>query len=73
MRHCVMTVASNMSEETVGYLCEKTKEKFGDDLVFTKVVNDEIIGGFILDIDGMIYDLSLSAQCYEMKKHLKGV
>lgn len=72
MKNCIVTVASNMSGETYGQLCEKAEKKFGE-LSFTKKVDDEIIGGFILDIDGMIYDLSLSTQLAEMKKHIKGV
>lgn len=73
MKKCTVTVASNMSGETYGMLCEKTKAKFGADIEFTKKTDDDIIGGFILDMDGMICDCSLSSQLSEMKKHLKGV
>lgn len=73
MKKCIVTVASNMTEETYGMLCEKTKARFGADIDFVKKVKDDIIGGFILEIDGMIYDCSLSSQLSEMKKHLKGV
>lgn len=73
MKNCIVTVASNMSDETYEMLCEKANRRYGGDLVFTKVTDDGIIGGFILDMDGMICDASIATQIDEMGKHLKGV
>lgn len=67
-----MTAASNMSEDSYRLLCDKTREKFGADIEFTRVTDDSIIGGFILNIDGLIFDMSVSTGLREMKKHLKG-
>lgn len=70
MRRCIITVASNMSEETYSYLVEKTKRQFGFDMSIGKAVDNSIIGGFILNVDGQIFDLSVKTQLDEMKRHL---
>ena len=71
MKRAKITVASNMSDKTYIMLCEKTRERFGDDIEFTRIVDNDIIGGFILDIDGMIFDLSVRTTFDELKKHIK--
>ena len=47
MRNCTVTAASNMSGETYEYLCEKVRRRFGDDIAFTRVTDDAVIGGFM--------------------------
>ena len=71
MRNCTVTAASNMSGETYEYLCEKVRQKFGDDIEFTRVTDEAVIGGFILDLNGHIFDLSLATQLKVMGKHLR--
>lgn len=71
MRNCTVTAASNMSGETYEYLCEKVRKKFGDDIEFTRVTDDAVIGGFLLDLNGHIFDLTLATQLKEMGKHLR--
>ena len=71
MRNCTVTAASNMSGETYEYLCEKVRQKFGDDIEFTRVTDEAVIGGFILDLNGHIFDLSLATQLKAMGKHLR--
>ena len=71
MKKAKVTVASNMSADTYALLCEKTRARFGDDIEFKRLVDDDIIGGFILDIDGMIYDLSLRTEFEKLKQHIK--
>jgi len=70
MKRARITVASNMSDDTYIMLCEKTRERFGDDIEFSRTVDDDILGGFILDLDGMIYDLSVRTTFEELKKHI---
>lgn len=72
MIKCVITAASNFSDENFSLLCEKVRERFGSDVEISHNEDNSIIGGFILNIDGMIYDMSISAQISEMKKFLKG-
>ena len=71
MRKCTVTAASNMSGKTYEYLCEKVRAKFGDDIEFTRVTDDSVIGGFILDLNGHIFDLSLATQLKAMGRHLR--
>ena len=71
MRKCTVTAASNMSGETYEYLCEKVRKKFGDDVEFTRKTDESIIGGFILDLNGHIFDLSLATQLKAMGRHLR--
>ena len=71
MRNCTVTAASNMSGETYEYLCEKVRQKFGDDIEFTRVTDEAVIGGFILDLNGHIFDLSLATQLKVMGRHLR--
>ena len=71
MRKCTVTAASNMSGKTYEYLCEKVRAKFGDDIEFTRVTDESVIGGFILDLNRHIFDLSLATQLKAMGRHLR--
>ena len=59
-----------MSDETFRYLCERTKQKFGADVCFRRVTDGSVLGGFILELDGTVYDLSLSTQLETMKTRM---
>lgn len=72
MRSCVITVARNMSEQTYEFLCERTRERFGSDLSFTKIVDDSVIGGFLMELDGTVYDMTLSTQLNSIRKAVLG-
>ena len=68
MKKCTVTAASNMSGETYEYLCNKIKMRFGDDFEFTRITDDDIIGGCIIDMGGHIFDLSVKTQLSLLKK-----
>ncbi len=68
----VITAAENMSDATYARICRGFREKLGDDLKFERVTDNSIIGGFIADADGEIYDLSISSQLKEMQKKIDG-
>ncbi len=70
MNRCRVTVASNMSEETYRYICDSFVKKFGE-TEFTKLVDDSILGGFILSFGSGVYDLSIATQLKLMGKELK--
>lgn len=65
-----ITVASNMSDETYNTLVSGIKAKYSDEVVFTKTVDDSCLGGFILTINGTVYDNSVKTQLKSIKKHL---
>ena len=70
MNVCKVTVASNMSDETYRYICGQFEKKFCE-TDFTKLVDDSILGGFILRFGAGVYDLSLATQLKVMEKELK--
>lgn len=59
-----------MSDATYERVCAGFSEKLGE-VSFERVIDNGIIGGFIADIDGEIYDLSVSSQLKEMQKQIK--
>ena len=70
MRTCVITAASNMSDETFGLLCEKARKKFGEDIVFQRITDNSVIGGFLMELDGTVYDLTIKTQLELMKQKM---
>lgn len=69
MKTATITVASNMSDNTYKRICDGFTEKLGE-LTFVKVTDDRIIGGFIADIDGEVFDLSIASQIEKMQKQI---
>ena len=69
MKTAVITVASNMSDKTYERICKGFAEKLGE-ISFEKVTDDKIIGGFIAEIDGKIFDMSIASQIAKMQKQI---
>ena len=69
MKTVVTTVASNMSDKTYERICKGFAEKLGE-ISFEKVTDDKIIGGFIAEIDGKIFDMSIASQIAKMQKQI---
>lgn len=72
MKKAVIRTAGNMSEETLGMLERGIAEKFGGEIEFETAVDEALIGGFILNFDGTVYDMSVASQLSELEKHIKG-
>jgi F0F1-type ATP synthase delta subunit len=70
MKTCVITAASNMTDATFGVLCEKARAKFGYEIQFQRITDDSVIGGFIMELDGTVYDLSIKTQLDLMKQKM---
>jgi len=70
MKKAIITVPFDMSDETYNYILEKLPEKFGEQFEVTKITDKDILGGFIINIEGNVYDLSIKTQLDEMKKHI---
>ena len=51
-------------------ICDGFKKKVGGEARFQRVTDNGIIGGFIADVDGEIYDLSISSQLSEMQNQI---
>lgn len=72
MRTCVIRAAGHLSDETYDYICRQAKKKFGEDLVFSRVTDDAVLGGFVLEVGSEIVDLSFASQLEAVKKQICG-
>lgn len=70
MREAIIKTASNMSDETYNMLCNGVSEKFGSDIEFERVFDESLLGGFVLKLDGVVYDYSVRTQLKNLKKHI---
>ncbi len=70
MREAIIKTARNMSDETYDMLCKGVKEKYGSNIVFERVFDETLIGGFLLKLDGVVYDYSVRTQLKNLKKHI---
>ena len=70
MREAITKTARNMSDETYDMLCKGVVEKFGSDIQFERVFDETLIGGFVLKLDGIVYDYSVRTQLKNLKKHI---
>lgn len=72
MKHCVITVRPETTKETFEYICTKARARFGANIGFSRVDDPSIIGGFILQMDAGVYDMSYSALLRDARRHLCG-
>ena len=72
MKKITVTIPSTFSDDTYKTVCDGFRRKFGDDCEFSKITDDFIIGGFIADVNGEIFDLSVSTQLRQLEKHILG-
>lgn len=42
----------------------------GSDIEFQQVIDETLIGGFVLKLDGVVYDYSVRTQLKNIKKHI---
>lgn len=64
-----ITTAEHMSDETYSLICEGFRKQLGD-VTFEHVIDNAILGGFIADADGMIYDASMLSQLEKIKQEI---
>lgn len=72
MKTVVIKTAENMSDATYARVCRGFREMLGEDFNFKRVCDNGIVGGFIAEADGKVYDLSISSQLKEMKREIDG-
>lgn len=70
MREAVVVAASNFSDGNFDRLCEGLKQRFGGDIVFSRVTDESVVGGFMLRLDGVVYDMSFASQLKKLGKEL---
>jgi F-type H+-transporting ATPase subunit delta len=66
----IITVSGNMTDDTYLRICDGIEHKFNDKFEFVRENDDSVIGGFIVNINGKVYDKSISSQLEQLKKHL---
>ena len=59
-----------MTDATYALLCEKARRRFGADLAFTRITDDSVLAGFILELDGTVWDASVGTQLELLKKQM---
>ena len=59
-----------MSDDTYQMLCKGISERMGSDIEFQQVIDETLIGGFLLKLDGVVYDYSVRTQLKNIKKHI---
>lgn len=69
MRKAIITAAPNFDAEAMKILTDGLKERF-EGIEISTVVNSASAGGFTVDIDGTVYDMSVEAQLKKLKTHL---
>ncbi|MBQ9940459.1 MAG: F0F1 ATP synthase subunit delta [Clostridia bacterium] len=70
MRQVTVTSTSAMSEETYKLICDKIEKKYNEKFIFSRVTDNSIIGGFILNIESKIYDISTKTRLNEIENHI---
>lgn len=69
MRKTVITVAPNFDAASLDMLISGLKERFGDIEIQT-VTDEKSAGGFAVDMDGTVYDMTVEAQLAKLKQHI---
>lgn len=70
MRKAIVKITHTMSDETYQQLCDGVSARFGTDTEFEKVFDETLVGGFVLKLDGIVYDYSVRTQLKNIKKHI---
>lgn len=69
MNTAIIITAPNCSQPTYEYLCEQLTRRFGE-LAFEHRIQPEVLGGFLIQLNGMVYDCTVKTRLDQMKNHL---
>lgn len=65
-----ITSAINLNDETKAKITEKLKQKLQKDIIANWVVNEDIIGGLVVQIDDNVIDSSLRNKLENLSKNI---
>ncbi len=68
MRKITITAAPNFDAESMEMLVSGLKQRFGE-IEITTVTDENSAGGFSVDLDGTVYDMTVEAQLTKLKQH----
>ncbi len=68
----MLQVAPGTSGETVEKICASFRALLDQEIEFSVKEKADLIGGFIAEVDGKVYDNSLSGKMQALKKTMLG-
>ncbi len=71
MKTVTITHAGNLSGDTLAYIRREITEKYGADCTFYEETDPALVGGFLLNIDGKVFDVSLKTRLEQMREHIE--
>ena len=66
MKQAIIHTAPNVSDDAYAYICARLAERFGADS-FARETDDTLLGGFVVLLDGKVYDMSLRTQLQALR------
>ncbi len=57
-----------MGNETYDYLVSRVHARFGEDVACTRVNDAELLGGFYMELDGTVYDMTVNTRLDQAKR-----
>ena len=70
IREAEITSAVELDDNIIKVLRAKIKDITGDEARITKTVKEDIIGGFVLNLNDLQYDASISGHLNKLKRNL---
>lgn len=70
MKKSKLTLPAGADRETADYIISSFEELFGRPLDFEIKTESSLLGGFIAEIDGCIFDSSVSSKLAEVRRLL---
>jgi len=70
IRTAILTTAKPLEEASIEQIRQSIISEFGGKVAIDQVINDEIIGGFVLRVDDNQYDASIASQLKKIKEKL---
>lgn len=70
IREALISSAVELDSDAIEALKQKIKSITGDEAQVTTKINEELIGGFVLNLQDLQYDASLSGKLNKLKRNL---
>lgn len=70
MKKSKLWLSSGTDRETAEYIVRSFEELFGRELDFDIQLDPSLLGGFVAEIDGCVFDSSVSSKMEEIKRIL---
>lgn len=70
IRTAILTTAKPMDQAVVEQIRQSIESEFGGKVALNQVIDDDLIGGFVLRVDDSQYDASIANQLKKIKEKL---